>query len=645
MLLQRRLQVAVREGLHARPATQFVKLARGFEAAIEIERDGKRANAKSAVKLMLLGVRERDEVVLHADGADAATALDQLAAFILSPVAGLGEAPEAATETPVAAPPSPDAAIVGVPASEGVAMGPAFAFFPEVLEEEPRALAPAEVAGELARLHGAVAGIAETLARRRATPGRAGEDAEILDALLEVLRDDGFVGAIEALVAGGLDCVAATLRTGRHLKDSFAALDDPYMRARAEDVGSVTRSMALTLLGRREVSLADLPPGSILVADEVGAWDLAHADMAAIGGIVCRRGAAVSHVSIMARAHGIPAVVGVDASPERLRAAATLALDGGTGLVHLDPDESIRRGVTARIAADAEARAALGVWRDAGPVLHEGRRIEIAANLGTLKEVDAALRAGAHGVGLFRTEFLFMERRTLPSEDEQAATYRQLAQAFAPHAVVVRTLDVGGDKPVAGIAFPPEDNPFLGWRGVRMCLERPDVFKPQLRALLRAAVVGNLRVMLPMVVDGAEVAAVRSLVEECRAELLAEGVEHGPFALGIMVETPAAALLAPELAREVAFFSIGTNDLTQYVMAADRLNPRVASLNRTEHPAVMRAIRMVCEAGRAAGIPVAICGEAAARPELIETFVRMGVTELSMSPASILRAKKCVAAI
>lgn len=638
MALERKLKVAVRDGLHARPATQFVKLARGFEAAIEIERDGKRANAKSSVKLMLLGVREHDEIVLHADGADADTAIDQLAAFILSSDAGIGDGPETA---PVAAPPSADADMTGVPASEGVAIGPAFAFFPEVLEERPRALAPAEVPIELDRLRAAVAGIAEALTRR-ATPG---EDAEILTALLEVLRDEEFVGAIEALVTGGLDCVTATLRAGRQLEASFAAMDDPYVRARAEDVGSVTRSMALSLMGRQDVSLADLQPGAILVADEVGAWDLAHADMAAIGGIVCRRGAAVSHVSIMARAHGIPAVVGVAIAPERLRAAAVVALDGGTGVVHLDPDEPTRNRVTARIAADAEARVALEVWRDAGPVLHQGRPIEVAANLGTLKEIDAALRAGAHGVGLFRTEFLFMERRTLPGEDEQAATYRRLAEAFAPYAVVVRTLDVGGDKPVAGIAFPHEDNPFLGWRGVRMCLERPDVFKPQLRALLRAAVVGNLRVMVPMVVDGNEVAAVRSLIEECRAELASEGVEHGAFALGIMVETPAAALLAPELAKEVAFFSIGTNDLTQYVMAADRLNPRVAALNRTEHPAVMRAIGMVCDAGSAAGIPVAICGEAAARPDLIEAFVRMGVTELSMSPASILRAKQCVAAI
>lgn len=403
------------------------------------------------------------------------------------------------------------------------------------------------------------------------------------------------------------------------------------------------RSLALVLLGRPEPSLADLPAGAILVADDLGAWDLARADMGRIAGIVCRRGAAVSHVSIMARAHGIPAVVGLDCSAERLMAATTVALDGRTGCVHLDPDTAARARATMAIAAEAEERAALDHWRAAGPVMRGKHRIEIAANLGTLHEIDAARRAGAHGVGLFRTEFLFMGRRTLPTESEQADTYRRLCEAFHPDAVVIRTLDVGGDKPIAGIVVPPEDNPFLGWRGVRMCLGRPDVFKPQLRALLRAAVVGNLRVMIPMVVDPAEVAAVRALIKTCAAELTAEGVAHAPFSLGIMIETPAAALLAPELAREVAFFSIGTNDLTQYIMAADRLNPLVAGLNRTEHPAVMRAIELTCRAAEAAGIPVAICGEAAARPDLIPIFLRMGVTELSMSPAAIPRAKKVVA--
>jgi phosphoenolpyruvate-protein phosphotransferase (PTS system enzyme I) len=647
MYLERKLLVAVRDGLHARPATQFVKLARGFEAAIEIERNGKRANAKSSVKLMLLGVKEQDEVILHIDGADADTALDRLAAFILSPAAGQEAAADSQGQTPPpAAPVAADAGpLLGIPASEGVAMGPAFAFFPETLEESPHAIQPADIAAELARQRAAVAGIAADLAARKSGAGIDADDAVILDALLDVARDEEFLGAIETVIRGGLDAVTATLRAGRELSDSFAAMDDPYIRARAEDIRAVARSIALALLGRHETSLASLPPGAILVADEVSAWDLAKADLASIAGILCRKGAAVSHVSIMARAHGIPAVVGSPIAVERLREAGTLALNGRTGEVHLDPDADTRARIAALIEQERQARAALDAWRTAEAVTRDGRRIEIAANLGTLKEIDAALRAGAQGVGLFRTEFLFMERKTLPSEDEQATTYRRLAEAFAPHAVVVRTLDVGGDKPVAGIEFPHEDNPFLGWRGVRMCLERPDIFKPQLKALLRAAVVGNLKVMVPMVVDASEVAAVRRLIAECRAELAAAGVAHADFALGIMVETPAAALLADELAAGVAFFSIGTNDLTQYVMAADRLNPRVATLNRTEHPAVMRAIELVCQAARRACIPVAICGEAAARPDLIPDFVRLGVTELSMSPAAIPRAKKCVAEI
>jgi len=641
--------VGVRDGLHARPATQFVKLARSFAAAIEIERNGKRANAKSSVKLMLLGVQEQDEITLHADGDDAGAALQQLGDFIRNAESGLDTAGESATLPPqaavVPAAPADDGRILGIAASEGVALGPAFAFFQDVLVEAPQFVAPDAVPDELARHAGAVAAVTQFLAGRKTAPGLNADDAAIIDALIEVAQDVEFLAATTAKIGGGLDAVTATLRAGAELAASFAAMDDPYIRERAEDITSVARHIAMALLGRREASLADLPRGAIILADEVTAWDLAKADLHAIAGIVCRTGAAVSHVAIMARSHGIPAVLGAPVAVERLRAAGTVALDGHTGAVHLDPDAATQARIAAQIAEEHAARVALDSWRMADPVTRDGRRIEIAANLGTLKEIDAALRAGAHGVGLFRTEFLFMERKTLPSEAEQAQTYRTLAEAFAPHPVVIRTLDVGGDKPVAGIEFPKEDNPFLGWRGVRMCLDRPDIFKPQLRALLRAAVVGNIRVMVPMIVDVAEVQAVRAVIADCRAELVAEGIAHAEFPLGIMVETPAAALLADELAAHVAFFSIGTNDLTQYVMAADRLNPRVAALNRTDHPAVLRAIGAVCRAAAQAGVPVAVCGEAAGRPAMIPTLIHLGVTELSMSPASILRAKKCVAEV
>ena len=292
------------------------------------------------------------------------------------------------------------------------------------------------------------------------------------------------------------------------------------------------------------------------------------------------------------------------------------------------------------MAIEAAARNSLNRYRDVQPCTRDGRMIEVVANLGALSEIEMAREAGAMGVGLFRTELLFMQQRTLPTENEQAEVYRELAQAFHPLPVIIRTLDIGGDKPVAGIDFPREENPFLGWRGVRMCLDRPDVFKPQLRALLRAATVGNVKVMIPMISDLDEVRRVRALIAECEGELVAEGSACGGFELGIMIETPAAVLQADALAAEVSFFSIGTNDLTQYVMATDRANAQIASLYRTEHPAVMRAIEMTCEAAQRAGIWVGICGEAAADVALMPRFIEMGVTELSMSPASILAAKK-----
>ncbi len=641
MLLERTLVVSVRDGLHARPATQFVKLARNFASSIEIERMGKRADAKSSVRLMLLGVKEQDEVTLHVEGADADAALQCLSAFISDAESGSAP-PVSHAGAPQAAPPASaaDVALRGVPASEGVALGPAFPFFPETLLPVAPPLAPVDIEPEIARHQVA---LTATLARlaERASRGHAETDA-IIDALMEVAADPAFLSGTVARIHTGMDAVTATLQAGEEIAQSFERVDDPYIRARSEDMRSVARNVALTLLGRSEVSLSATPPGAIIIADDISAWELSTADMSSIGGLVCRGGTPLSHVSIMARSHGIPAVVGYAAPIDRLREAKIVGLDGKTGEVLLDPDDATSGRIRARIAEETRQKAALDMYRTTSPVTRDGRAIIVAANIGGVKDIEPALRAGAQGVGLFRTEFLFMERKTLPTEAEQTQIYSRVIEAFAPHHVIVRTLDVGGDKPVAGIEFPREDNPFLGWRGVRMCLDRPDVFKPQLRALLRAAIRGPLKVMLPMVAEVREIEDVRRLVDECRAELVAEGQPHAAFELGIMIETPAAVLMAEQLAQEAAFFSIGTNDLTQYIMAADRLNPKVAALNRADHPAVLRAIEAVCRAGQKAAIPVGICGEAAARPDLIKTFVEMGVTELSMSPAAIPRAKKCV---
>ena len=647
-MLERSATVRVKEGLHARPATQFVKLARTFRAEVEIRRGDKGASAKSSVKLMLLGLKEGEAILLRADGDDAAAALDALVGFIETPDAGLdhgGTVPLATADERSASftPPSFAASGAGgVGASEGTAIGPAFGFFPELLVAPNRPVALEAVEAEVELLRRALDTTTAGLVQAKLKPGVSPEVTQILEALIEVARDAELTGAVEAAIRTGRDALTATLEAGHGLAEIFEKVDNDYIRARAEDVRGVTRALALAVTGKAEVSLAQVPEGAILVAEEISAWDFAKAPLTSLAGILCTKGAATSHVAIMARTHGIPAVLGARADLAMLKAAAVVALDGKTGDVWLDPDPAKTAEIRARVTAEARERDALDAFRHIAPVTLGGRAIEVAANLGSLKEIEPALKAGAMGVGLFRTELLFMERKTLPSEDEQAAIYAELARAFAPHPVIVRTLDIGGDKPVAGIAFPHEDNPFLGWRGIRMCLDRPDVFKPQLKALLRAATEGNVKIMVPMVTNADEVLRVKALLAECRAELDTARVPAGEPELGIMMETPAAVLLAADLAKHAAFFSIGTNDLTQYVMAADRLNPRVADLNRADHPAVLRAIELICEAAQAQGIWVGICGEAAARPDLIPTFLRMGVTELSMSPASIPRAKKTV---
>ncbi|MFC0399172.1 phosphoenolpyruvate--protein phosphotransferase [Paraburkholderia rhizosphaerae] len=653
-MLETAVVVRVSEGLHARPATQFAKLAKEFSCSLQVLHGSTSADAKSAVKLMLLGIREHDQIVLRADGADESDAVERMARFLSSPEAGVQSATAAQTadatacQADAAAPPVPLAAadtqdspppLTGVPASDGLAFGDAYVYLPEPLRAARQWIEPHEIDAEQARFKRAFDDALAALAKQF---DALGDTDDIADALASVAQSDEFAGEIRARVQSGRDAVAATLEVGASLAASFEKIDDEYLRSRADDIHGMTRQIVLRLTGQQQMSLAGLTKPCIVLASDLTAPDLARANVAHIAALVCTRGSATSHLAIIARSHGIPAVFGLQVADDRLRGVRQVAVDGTAGHVWLEPPAALQAQFAPRIGAARAQRAALDVYRDVEPVTRAGRRIRIAANLGSPTEIDAARAVGAMGVGLFRTELLFMNRRSLPGEHEQADVYRRVAQAFAPHPVVIRTLDVGGDKPVPGIAFPHEDNPFLGWRGVRMCIDRPDVFKPQLRALLRAATVGNVHAMLPMIADLDEVRRVKALIAECARELKNEGVAFGEPKLGIMIETPAAALTADLLAPEVDFFSIGTNDLTQYVMAADRANPHLASLYRSNHPAVLRAIGMVCEAAHRAGIEVAVCGEAASQPDMIAVLIGLGVDELSMSPACVLRAKKIV---
>jgi len=646
--MERSTIVRVHEGLHARPATRFVKLAKGFESDIEIAKAGKSVSAKSSVKLMLLGVKELDEVTVRADGADAIEAIEALIGYLENPQAGLEEAPAVApAPIPVAQPVNtvelPAGQIKGVGASEGIALGTAFPFFPEELKPLGRKLAASEIDAEIAHFKSAIATVQLRMDASLSSGNLADADRGIIAALKDIAADDSLTDEALGLIRGGLDAISAMLAAASTVAGQFAALDDPYLNARADDVHAVSRQICLALLGKEDINLEGLPAGSVLIAEDIGAWDLARAPLKKIKGVVCGHGGATSHVAIIARTHGIPAVLGLGSAVQQLKNAKTVAVDGSFGIVHADPDLATRNEIETRISKALQEKQALDAYRSITPRRADGTIIEVAANMGALEEIDVALEAGAMGVGLFRTELLFMKHIHLPSEDMQTETYSALLKAFAPNSVIVRTLDIGGDKPIAGIEFPEEENPFLGWRGIRMCLDRPDVFKPQLRALLRSAVNGNLKVMLPMVSDIEEIRATKRLIAECITELKTEGKAFSEFDLGVMIETPAAVFAARELAKESAFFSIGTNDLTQYVMAADRLNPTVAKLNDVSHPAVMAAIEMTAKAGTEAGIMVGMCGEAAGKPELIGEFIRMGLTELSMSPASIPRAKKHIA--
>ncbi|ALA19666.1 PTS sugar transporter subunit IIBC [Chelatococcus sp. CO-6] len=649
MDVERTAVVRLEEGLHARPAARVVQFAKGFSSDIEIVKGGRSANAKSTVKLMLLAVKEGDEIVIRARGEDAEAAVEGLAAI----VAGEADDParEAAQTVPPEHVPAPTVAqepaapgeLVGVAASEGVAVGRAFVYLPREPQPERGRIAAQEVEAETLRFRRAVETVCAML-ERKADNGdaAAATAADIMAALKDVAQDPEFLTAVEARIGAQEDPVAAVLAVGADLAERFTHIDDAYFRARAEDVRGVARQVANVLLGRDEIDLAALAEPAILVAGHLSALDLARLPLRLLEGLVTTEGGPTSHIAILARSFGFPAVVGVKAEEAALRSAQTVAIDGSRGVAVVNPDAAVAAAYAARLEKAEAERRALAAFTHVAPKTRDGRAIEVAANLGSEAEIDGALGFGAMGVGLFRTEFLFMHGKTLPSEDEQFRIYARVVKAFHPHAVIFRTLDIGGDKALPGIAPEREENPFLGWRGIRMCLDRPHLLKPQLRAILRAAAVGTARVMFPMVTDVTEVTAARALIDACRQELMDEGREAGPFEVGIMVETPAAALCAATLAREVDFFSIGTNDLTQYTMAADRTNARLAHLNRADHPAVLAMIEMTCRAAREAGIKVGVCGEAAGEPGMIPRLLGWGVSELSMSPSLIPRAKKIV---
>jgi phosphotransferase system enzyme I (PtsI) len=538
--------------------------------------------------------------------------------------------------------------LTGIGASEGVAVGPAFVHGAAELEPTRKTIPEHSVEEELKRFKSAVEAVVRDLTEtsERLSASGSEEEAAIFEFHAEMAEDPELASEVEERIRNFESPEAAVLAVGEEYAGMFAAMEDEYLAARADDVRDVASQIAAGLIGRGVESLGALGRPSLILAHSLAPSDTARIPKGMALGFITAGGSRTSHVSIMARSMGIPAVVGVGAALDEALdgelEARTVAVDGGEGYAILDPDPGTVAEFEARAEKAADERAALEEYGRVEARTRDGRRIEVAANLGSASEAHDALSWGAEGVGLFRTEFLFMEGPELPSEDEQYEAYGGLAKVFGGRPVIVRTLDVGGDKDLPGIDQPEEENPFLGWRGIRMSLDTPALFRPQLRAILRAAALGNLKVMFPMVADVGELRAAKKVLSECEDELKEEGAEIGPVEVGVMVETPAAAILAGELAPEVSFFSVGTNDLVQYTLAADRGNERLRHLQSADHPAVLKLIGDTCEAAREAGIWVGVCGEAAADTAVIPSLVELGVTELSMSAPSIPRAKKIV---
>src|SRR5918994_1343704 len=532
--------------------------------------------------------------------------------------------------------------LAGVAASEGVAVGSAFVYVAREPEPEREKISEDEVEEELGRFRNAVEVVAKKLSATadEMREGGSEKEAGIFEAHVEMADDPEFQSEVEERVKGLESPEAAAISVGEEFATLFAEMEDEYIVARADDVRDVASQIASELMGNETAGLEALAEPSVVLARNLAPSDTARIPKGMALGFVIAEGSRTSHVSIMARSFGIPAVVGVGAELEDALGARVVALDGTEGYAVADPDEDVISDF-AQKQKDAAAEAALlEEYKHAEAHTSDGRRIEVAANIGSAEEAEGAISWGAEGVGLFRTEFLFMKRTDLPSEEEQYESYRKVAEEFGERPVIIRTIDVGGDKDLPGVDQPEEENPFLGWRGIRMCLDVPELFKPQLRAILRAASHGNLRIMFPMIVDTVELRTAKEVIEECRGELENEGTLFGEVDIGVMVETPAAAIRAADLAPEVSFFSIGTNDLVQYTLAADRGNERLRRLQSANHPAVLDLIGRTCEAAREAGIWVGVCGETAGEPAMIPKLIELGVIELSMSAPSIPRAKK-----
>lgn len=533
----------------------------------------------------------------------------------------------------------------GTNASSGIGIGKAV-----IVEEAELVIkreAVADKTAEVERFKGALDKTMKDTERMAADLAtRVGEkEAEIMQGHLMLLMDPMLTGEIENTITGeGICSEYAIEQVCTIYADMFASMDDELMQQRATDMRDIKTRMQRVLLGVESVDISALPEGSILVAKDLTPSMTAGINPKHVTGIVTELGGKTSHSAILARALEIPAVVAVTDFLKKVANGDTVVLDGSEGVVYVNPTAEVEQEYSAKREKFLKEKKELEQYIGKPTVTKDGVTIELVANIGKPEDVEKVLQYDAEGIGLFRTEFLFMDRVAMPTEEEQFEAYKTVAEKMEGKPVIIRTLDIGGDKEIPYMGLEKDENPFLGYRAIRFCLDRKDdVYRPQLRALLRASAYGNIRIMIPMVTCLDEYREAKALIEEIKKELDGEGIAYKKdIQVGIMVETAAASLMADAFAKEVDFFSIGTNDLTQYTMSVDRGNDKVSYLYSPLNPAVLRSIKRVITCAREAGIMVGMCGEAASDPMMIPLLLAFGLNEFSMSASAILYSRKLI---
>ena len=525
---------------------------------------------------------------------------------------------------------------------KGIAMGPVVVLKKNDYQVKRTRIEDAEA--EAARVDVALKASQEQLQKLydKAVKEVGEASAAIFEVHQMMLEDEDYLEAIQSMIrTEQVNAEYAVAVTGDNFAEMFASMDDDYMKARSADIKDISERLVRNLSGQGDVDLSSIEP-SVIVADDLSPSETVQMDKDKILAFVTVHGSTNSHTAILARMMNIPALIGVKMDLEELQTGMTAVVDGFGGKVTFEPDEELKAQTEARMQEEEEKLKLLQELKGKENITLDGRKINIYANIGSVGDIGYVMENDAGGIGLFRSEFLYLGRNDFPTEEEQFQAYKQAVQMMTGKKVIIRTLDIGADKQVDYFNLGNEDNPAMGYRAIRICLKQPEIFKTQLRALLRAAVYGNLSIMYPMITSTEEVKRIYEIVAEVEGELKAQEIQYKTPEQGIMIETPAAAIISDRLAEMVDFFSIGTNDLTQYTLAIDRQNEKLDEFYNPHHEALLRMIQMVVDNAHKCGKWAGICGELGADPTLTEQFVRMGLDELSVAPSMVLKLRKIV---